>query len=60
VADQAGTSKDVVCRSGEGQQFAEGEGWGWAKFMSLADLRNHPGYLVGDRLVLRATVEVLQ
>ena len=33
--------------------------WGWAKFMSHDALRAYPGYLAGDRLLLRARVEVL-
>ena len=32
---------------------------GWRKFMPLADLRSRPGYLAGDRLLLRVHIEVL-
>ena len=34
-------------------------GWGWRLFASHEELRARPGYLAGDRLVLRANVEVL-
>lgn len=33
--------------------------WGFSKFASHEKLRSRPGYLAGDRLVLRAAVEVV-
>ena len=40
-------------------QYTAGESWGFSDFMSHYKLHAHPGYLAGDRLVLRAMVEVL-
>lgn len=36
-----------------------GSGFGWSKFMPLQDLRGRPGFLSGDRLLLRVRVEVV-
>lgn len=36
-----------------------GRDWGWTKFATHEKLRGRPGYLAGDRLLLRANIEVV-
>lgn len=57
VVDQAAPGAYRVSLSNEPKLFSSS--WGWRKFLSHVGLRSRPGYLAGDRLVLRATVEVV-
>ena len=49
------------CQWNKGQLFKEGKGWGSYSFIKAERLHDQSnGFLRGDRLVLRATVEVTE
>lgn len=58
-ADQAagGSARDFQHDEYSPKLF-EGRGWGNRKFVAIERLRSRPGYLVGDRLLLRVRIEV--
>ncbi len=60
VVDQGrATGKADVQIQTTAKVFTDGTSWGWAKFMLAEQLHDQfYGYLKGDRLVLRASVEV--
>ncbi|PRW33982.1 BTB POZ and MATH domain-containing 4-like [Chlorella sorokiniana] len=60
AVDQGPTKLDWCLAPAEPQCFEAGSGWGYPKFMKAEALRSEfKGFLKGDRLVLRASVEVV-
>lgn len=57
LVDPSRAHDDVVDRSAETRRFGGREAYGFADFAKLEELQ--PRFLVGDRLMLRGTVEVL-
>ena len=57
--DQAAEGAQHVCKRSSTTRLLEAHGWGWGNFLDHECLRARPGYLAGDRLLLRATVEVM-
>ena len=55
--DQAAEGAQHFKRSST--HLLEADSWGWGNFIDHERLRARPGYLAGDRLLLRATVEVV-
>ena len=52
-------AQHIACIAKDPQVFVVGEARGFSKFATRHQrLRSRPGYLAGDRLVLRATVEM--
>jgi len=61
IVEQGPSKADLQTRSNGSKLFEAGTscGWGWARFATAEQLHSQShGYLKGDRLVLRASVEV--
>ncbi len=60
IVDQAAEAEAPHHRTREiTHVFKNRTGKGWPDFMPLDDLHSRPGYLAGDRLLVRTHVEVL-
>lgn len=60
VIDEAATgTQDIDHCLKQPRLFDGSTGWGWPKVATHERLHSRPGYLAGDRLVLRACVEVV-
>lgn len=62
IVDQGPLKQDKRRQSTQPRTYvAAGTPWGWTKFIPVDELRDpSKAYLRGDRLLLRATVEVTQ
>lgn len=57
LVDQAEEEQSMLMECTEPQLFGPGIG-GWPRFTTHKALRSRPGYLAGDRLMLRAMLQV--
>lgn len=59
VVDQASAAPEHAQKKGQGRAVDMALGFGWAMFLPLERLRARPGFLAGDRLLLRVHLEVV-